>query len=320
MTPRAAPATAVLLLGYGTPDTLDDVLPYFTHIRGGRTPSPEAVENLKRRYERVGGRTPLLDVTRQTARALEDRLAGAGAYRVFVAMKHWHPFIGDVIPRIAALGIRRVIVIVLAPHYSRMSIGAYQDAVADAARHLPTHLDVAFVEHWGKHPLFIDMIADHVQRGLATFPLQPRGAPIMPLFSAHSLPLRIREWNYPYEEQLQQSCAAVAQRAGLAQWRFTWQSAGHSAEPWLGPDIADCLDILHHEGVRRVLSVPIGFLCDHLEVLYDIDFEAQQRATELGITLRRSTMPNAAPALIATLAAIVHDVERGALGTPLAVA
>jgi len=315
MTAHSEPATGVLLLAYGTPETSDDVLPYFTHIRGGRAPSAEALEHLKQRYEYVGGRTPLLDITQQTARALEVQLTSVGSYRVFVAMKHWHPFIGDVIPRIAALGIRRVIAIVLAPHYSRMSIGAYQRAVADASRRLATQLDVAFVEHWGTHPLFIDLVAEHLHRGLATFSSQSDDSSVMPLFSAHSLPLRIRDWNDPYEEQLRASCAAVADRAGLVQWRFAWQSAGHTGEPWLGPDIVEYLDTLHAQGVRRVLSVPIGFLCDHLEVLYDIDHEAQQRAAALGITLRRSAMPNASPALVATLAAIVGDVEHGELDT-----
>lgn len=320
MTAHPEPATGVLLLAYGTPETPDDVLPYFTHIRGGRTPSAEAVEHLKERYRRVGGRTPLFEVTQQTARALEDSLASAGRYRVFVAMKHWHPFIGDVIPRITALGIRRVIAIVLAPHYSRISIGAYEKAVADASCRSKTPLDVTFVEHWGTHPLFIDLVVEHVRRGLAMFSPPSDGNSVMPLFSAHSLPLRIRQWQDPYEEQLRASCEAVAQQAGLTQWRFAWQSAGHTGEPWLGPDIVEYLHTLHVEGVRRVLSVPIGFLCDHLEVLYDIDLEAQQRAVELGITLRRSAMPNASPKLVATLAAIVGEVERGELGTPLVAA
>ncbi|MGQ0639786.1 MAG: ferrochelatase [Gemmatimonadaceae bacterium] len=320
MTTRSPQPTAILLLAYGTPETPDDVLPYFTHIRGGRTPSAEAVEHLKRRYERVGGRTPLLDVTLQIARALETQLeADTGPYRVFVAMKHWHPFIGDVIPRVAAEGIRRVIAIVLAPHYSRMSVGAYEKAVADATQRLAVQLDVTFVEHWGMHPLFIALIAEHVREGFAAFGPQHSSA-VMPLFSAHSLPVRIREWSDPYEDQLRESCAAAARHVGLAEWRFAWQSSGHSAEPWLGPDIGEYLETLRDEGVRRVLSVPIGFLCDHLEVLYDIDVEAQRRAAELGVTLRRIAMPNASPSLVATLAALVRDVERGALGIPLAAA
>jgi ferrochelatase len=308
--------TAVLLLAYGTPERPEDVEPYFTHIRGGRRPSPEAVEELKHRYALVGGRTPLLDVTRVLAGALEAQLASGD--RVFVAMKHWHPFIADVVPRLAAEGIDRVIAIVMAPHYSRMSIGGYRRALEDANRRLGSPLDVQFVDHWHLHPAFIAMMADRVRDAVRAFPLSSE--PVMTLFSAHSLPVRIREWGDPYEAQLIQTCAAVAHQAGLSEWRFAWQSAGHTGEPWLGPDIVEYLESLHGEGVRRVLSVPIGFLSEHLEVLYDIDHEARSRAEELGMVLRRIEMPNASPAMIDTLAALVNDVRRGALGEPLATA
>lgn len=309
--------TGVLLLAYGTPERLDDVEPYFTHIRGGRRPSPAAVAHLRRRYELVGGRTPLLDVTRQAARRLERRLnAGGDAYRVFVAMRHWHPFIADVIPQLAADGVGRVIAMVLAPHYSRLSIAAYRSALGSAMATLAVPPDVTFIDAWGSHPVFVDLLAGLVRAGMEAFPAA--GPPVLPLFSAHSLPRRVRDWDDPYEAQLHESCAAVARRAGLSQWRFAWQSAGDTGEPWLGPDIVDYLGTLHAEGVRRVLSVPIGFVSEHLEVLYDIDIEAQQRAHQLGLTLRRITMPNASPALVEVLAALVRDAEQGALGTPLA--
>ena len=307
--------TAVLLLAYGTPESPDDVAAYFRHIRGGREPSAEAVARLQQRYELVGGRTPLLAITREQARALQEALdqRAPGAYRAYVAMKHWHPFIADVVPRIAADGIRRVIVIVLAPHYSRMSVGGYRKYVEDAAQALDplgsTGLEVAFVESWHLHPAFIDMMASRVRAGLNTFPADARRG-VRVVFSAHSLPVRIRSWNDPYEAQLQGSCAAVAAHVSLRDWRFAWQSAGNTGEPWLGPDILEYLETLRGEGARDVLSVPIGFVCDHLEVLFDIDHEATAKAAELGMTLRRTAMPNASPEFIAVLDALVSEAGR----------
>jgi protoporphyrin/coproporphyrin ferrochelatase len=314
--------TGVLLLAYGSPETADQVEPYFRHIRGGRTPSPEAVAHLQHRYQLVGGRTPLLAITTETARALQATLddRAPGEYRTYVAMKHWHPYIADVVPRIAADGVRRVIVIVLAPHYSRMSIGGYRQYLDEAIAKLDTPMDVSFVESWNMQPEFIAMMSARVRTALDEFPRDARAETCV-LFSAHSLPERIRTWGDPYERQLAASCAAVAEQAGLLQWRFAWQSAGNTGEPWLGPDIVDYLDQLHAEGVRNVLSVPIGFVCEHLEVLYDIDHEAAHKAAALGMTLRRTAMPNATPELIAVLDALVAGAERApAAADPVAAA
>jgi ferrochelatase len=306
--------TGILLLAYGSPDTPDDVEPYFRHIRGGRAPSPEAVEDLRRRYELIGGRTPLLSITTETANGLQAALDGRapGEYRIYVAMKHWHPFISEVVPRIAADGVRRLIAIVLAPHYSRMSVGGYRQYLEDAIAKLEAPMDLTFVESWHLEPSFISLIAGRVREGLAAFPETER-AETRVVFSAHSLPVRIRTWNDPYEAQLIASCDAVARDVGLDNWRFAWQSAGHTGEPWLGPDIVDYLDTLHDQGVHNVLSVPIGFVCDHLEVLFDIDHEAADKAAALGMTLRRTRMPNATPELIAVLEQIVTGVEQAAL-------
>ena len=303
--------TAVLLLAYGSPDTPDQVEPYFRHIRGGRAPSPEAVAHLRHRYELIGGRTPLLAITSETARALQSSLdaRAPGEYRTYVAMKHWHPYIADVIPRIAADGIRRIVAIVLAPHYSRMSVGGYRQYVDQAVAALDVPMDVAFVDTWHLQPEFIALMSERVTEGLSGIPETDR-ADTCVLFSAHSLPVRIRTWGDPYEAQLQASCEAVAARANLPHWRFAWQSAGGTGEPWLGPDIVEYLEQLAADGVRTVLSVPIGFVCEHLEVLYDIDHEARQKAESLGITLRRTRMPNATPELVAVLDAIVAAADR----------
>ena len=302
--------TGILLLAYGSPETPDDVEPYFRHIRGGRTPSPDAVADLRRRYELIGGRTPLRSITTETARALQAALdaRAPGEYRTYVAMKHWHPFIGDVIPRMAADGVRRVVAIVLAPHYSRMSVGGYRQYVEEAIAGLDAPVDLTFVESWHLEPAFLALMAGRVREGLAEFPEGDRRETCV-LFSAHSLPVRIRTWDDPYEAQLLASAEAVARETGLQHWRFAWQSAGHTGEPWLGPDIVDYLETLHAEGVRSVLSVPIGFVCDHLEVLFDIDHEAADMAAALGMALRRTRMPNATPELIAVLDRLVARAD-----------
>ena len=302
--------TGVLLMAYGTPDRPDEVEPYFTHIRGGRTPSPEAVARLRQRYEQVGGRTPLLDIARRVRDDLEQRLNGDSAngrrYRAYVGMKHWHPFIEDVLPRIAEDGVTELVAVALAPHYSRMSIGAYREAVERATARMPSAPSVRFVESWHLHPPFLRVIADGILAALGRWSPSARSQ-VVTLFSAHSLPQRIREWNDPYEAQLLESCDAVARLAGLDNWRFAWQSAGDTGEPWLGPDIGSVLRRLHEGGARHVLSVPIGFVSDHLEVLYDIDHEAVQLADSLGMTLRRTPMPNADPAFVQALASLVTD-------------
>ena len=311
--------TGVLLLAYGSPETPDQVEPYFRHIRGGRTPSPEAVEHLRHRYELIGGRTPLLAITTDTARGLQAALdqRAPGEYRTYVAMKHWHPYIADVIPRLAADGIRRVIAIVLAPHYSRMSVGGYRQYVEQTIANLDAPMELTFVETWHMQPEFLELMSARVREGLTQF---PRGENVCVLFSAHSLPVRIRTWDDPYEAQLNASCVAVARHAELRDWRFAWQSAGGTGEPWLGPDIVDYLHVLHSEGVRNVLSVPIGFVCEHLEVLYDIDHEAAQKAAALGMTLHRTRMPNATPEFIAVLDALVAEAEQTAARTELTAA
>jgi ferrochelatase len=311
--------TGVLLLAYGSPETPDQVEPYFRHIRGGRTPSPEAVEHLRHRYELIGGRTPLLAITTDTARGLQAALdqRAPGEYRTYVAMKHWHPYIADVIPRLAAEGIRRVIAIVLAPHYSRMSVGGYRQYVEQTIANLDAPMELTFVETWHMQPEFLELMSARVREGLTQF---PRGENVCVLFSAHSLPVRIRTWDDPYEAQLNASCVAVARHAQLRDWRFAWQSAGGTGEPWLGPDIVDYLHVLHSEGVRNVLSVPIGFVCEHLEVLYDIDHEAAQKAAALGMTLRRTRKPNATPEFIDVLDALVAEAEQTAARTELTAA
>lgn len=316
--PTPSEPAGVLLLAYGSPSTLDEVEPYYTHIRGGRPPAPEALERLKERYRRVGGRTPLLDITRAVALSLEGRLNAEGSaltpalspwergrhYRVFFAMKHWHPFIEAVVPRMAAEGIRSAVAIALAPHYSRLSVGAYREAVEQAAARLAEPIRFRFVESWHANKLYRKLMAERVREALSLF---PTGAleEVSLVFTAHSLPERILAWDDPYPRELRESAAAIAGLVGLADWRLAYQSAAPTGEPWLGPDLLSTLEHLAAEGRRYVLVCPVGFVADHLEVLYDLDVEASARAAQLGLTFRRTEMPNADPGFIDALLSIV---------------
>jgi ferrochelatase len=300
--------TGILVLAYGTPETLDDVEPYYTHIRGGRKPSPEQLADLVYRYEKVGGQTPLYELTKGVADQLRERLDREfpGQYKVYLGMKHWHPFIKDVVPQIAADGLRDVVGVVLAPHYSRYSLEGYRTYTQKALEPLGNPFSFHFVEHWHDHPLFRALIADRIRAALAEFPAEAQGQ-VTVLFSAHSLPEKIVAQGDPYVDQLRESAAGISHMLGLADHRFCFQSAAPTPEPWLGPDIVDYLQTLHDEGVRYVLSVPFGFVAEHLEVLWDIDTEAQAKAHELGMTLRRIRMPNADPEFVELIRAVALE-------------
>jgi ferrochelatase len=302
--------TGVLLMAYGTPGNLDEVEPYYTDIRAGRPPSPEALENLRERYRRVGGRTPLLELTRAVADGLQRRLdrEAAGRYRVYVGMRHWHPYIRETVSQMAADGIQEAVALALAPHYSRMSIGSYRHAVEQAVAQLAAPIAFRFVESWQAQPGYRRLIAERIRRALNQFPSDAHDDVVV-LFSAHSLPRRILDWDDPYPRELLESAAGVADLAGISHWRFAYQSAGRTAEPWLGPDILETVETLAAEGQRNVLSVPFGFVADHLEILYDIDIEAQEKAAGLGITLRRIELPNADPAFVEVLADVVQGAR-----------
>ena len=300
---------AVLLMAYGTPESLDDVAACFTHIRGGRAPSSEAIEHLRARYARVGGGTPLRRITESVRDRLEVALAAAGTpRRVYVGMRHWHPYIAESMHRMRADGIREITAIALAPHFSKMSVGAYRQAVEAANSEPGEPFQLRFVDSWGRQPAFVSLITRLLREALLKFPPGERDS-VMVVFTAHSLPVRIREWGDPYETELTESSALVAREAGITEWRFAWQSAGGSQEPWLGPDILEYLEELKREGVRNILQVPIGFVSDHLEVLYDIDVEAKEKARTLGMALERTALPNDSPEFIGVLAAVVRSVE-----------
>ena len=295
--------TSVLFMAYGSPSNLEEVEPYFSDVRGGRPVSPEAVHELKERYAAIGGHTPLLPVTQELAGLVGQDL-GAG-YRVHIGMRHWHPYIREVVPDILAEAPERLVAVVLAPHYSRLSVGAYREALDRAlAGHQAPPLH--FVERWHDQPGFRRLIADRIEAARSAF---PAGGPPHVVFSAHSLPERILTWQDSYPQELRESAADIAEMAGIPAggWELAFQSAGGTREPWLGPDLTEVIARLSQEGRDRVLSVPFGFVCEHLEVLYDIDIEAQATAREHGVSLRRIAMPNADPAFAHALADLVRS-------------
>ena len=298
----------VLLMAYGSPDSIEDVEAYYVNVRGGRMPTPEQVENLTERYRTVGGHTPLTELTQRVADRLQAVLdqVDHGRYRVFVGMKYWHPLIPDTVKTMVDAGIEQVVALALAPHYSKISIGGYIKQVERALDDSGQALDVQYVESWHAQPLFRQLIADRIREGLEQFPADVRNE-VLVLFSAHSLPERILAWNDPYPQELESSAQAIAEQLGLEQWRFTYQSQGETGDPWLGPDILDTLEQLGAEGVRYVLSVPFGFVSDHLEILYDIDIECKHKAAEAGIELKRIRLPNADAPFIDLLATIVEQ-------------
>ena len=289
---------AVMLMGYGTPRTPADILPFYTDIRRGHPPSDQQLADLTARYEAIGGISPLAqraDAQRQAMQAALDRLA-EGKYYVTLGMKHASPFIEESVDELAALGFRRVVGMVLAPHYSAFSVGQYLDRLALAA--IGHHISVVGIESWATEPAFVQFVAAEVRAALATMPDQTKV-----LFTAHSLPERILETDDPYPSQLQATAQCVASTLDLDNWGVAWQSAGRSPEPWLGPDILVAIDELAANGHDRgVLVSAVGFVADHLEVLYDLDIEASHRAASHGLAFARTACVNDDPAVMAALA------------------
>ena len=287
--------TAVLLMAYGTPRTRDEIEPYYTDIRRGRPPTPELLAELTARYEALGGTSPLAARTDAQRDALQHALdaTAPGRYHVTLGLKHADPKVEAAVDELAAQGYRRIIGLVLAPHYSAYSIGQYLDRARTAAA--PHDIEVLGVDSWATEPAFIEFIARDLQAKLAALPDGTRV-----FFTAHSLPERIVAAGDPYPEQLRSTAEAVAAHAGLpdGSWDIAWQSAGRTPEPWLGPDVLEVLDRVAAEGGTGVLVSAVGFVADHLEVLYDLDIEAVHRASTHGLTFARTACVNDDPAVM----------------------
>lgn len=300
----------VLLMAYGGPSSLDEVEPYYTDIRGGRRPSPEGLRGLVERYRAIGGASPLLDITRRQQEALGALLDSKepGRFRTYVGMKHWHPYIAEAVGRAAADGVEALIGLVLAPHYSGMSIGGYEDRLIRAREEAGAGFQVRMVRSWHDDPAFVEFVAGNLTKTLEGW--DPADRQTRVFFTAHSLPERILDAGDPYRDELVESSRLVAESAGVENWEFAFQSASETGEPWLGPDILDRLDAFASDGGGNAAVAPIGFVADHLEVLYDVDIECASRTRELGLELRRIPSPNDDPRFIDALAGIVVSVAR----------
>ncbi len=283
-------SVAVVLMAYGSPDRLADVPAYYADIRGGRPISPDHLDDLVARYRALGieDSNPLNEITERTRAALEGELE----VPVHTGMRHWRPRIADAVERALDDGASTIVGLVLAPHYSSLSIGKYRELLETA---LAGRAELRFVERWGSESALVDLLADRV-----------RGTEAHVVFTAHSLPASIVEAGDTYPDELAETSRLVAERAGVAEWSFAYQSESPTGVPWLGPDILDHLTALRAEGVEDVLVCPVGFVADHLEIRWDIDTEAAQRAAQLGMRLARIEMPNDDPAFVDVLAGIVR--------------
>ena len=284
-------------MAYGSPATEADIAPYFTHIRGGRPPSPEALEELTQRYRAIR-MSPLSEITHEQARALSARTGLPS----FVGMKHAPPSIADGAAGAKRAGVERLVGLPLAPHYARMSLGAYERSLREA-----WDGELIFVRGFHEHPAFITAVQALLRDALA------KGLTDRLFFTAHSLPARIIADGDPYRDQLLESCRLVAGGMELPAWEFAFQSASHTGEPWLGPDL---LDAVEKSGARDVLVCPIGFVADHLEILYDLDIEAQAFARSKGIRIRRTQSFNARPGFVDALARVVSDAIHAGVTSP----
>ena len=291
----------VVVMAYGTPRSKEEILPYYTDIRRGRPPTDEQLADLIRRYEAIGGLSPLAQITDSQRDALQHELdrIDEGKFAVRLGLKHAAPMVEEATKDLLDLGVDRIVGVVLAPHFSSYSIGQYIGRVKAVAE--PAGIDVQGVDSWAVEPAFVDFIAGDLSERFNRLE-----GPTKVLFTAHSLPTRITDAGDPYISELRSTAQAVAAKVGLSEgedWDIAWQSAGRTPEPWLGPDILEVIDAIAAEGkYKSVIVSACGFVADHLEVLYDLDIEASHRATSLGLKFERTTCVNADTAVIAALA------------------
>ena len=311
-----SPSVGVVLMAYGTPRAPEEILPYYTDIRRGRPPEPEQLADLIRRYDAIGGLSPLAAITEAQRDALQRALdeQEPNRFRVEIGLKHITPRVGDAVATLAEAGLGSVVGLVLAPHHSSMSIGQYHDKARAAAE--PLGVDYRPIDSWATLPAYVSFLADDVRTRLTAMPDGTRV-----VFTAHSLPERILAMGDRYPDELRATAEAVAAAAGVrtsillasggtgladGRWGLGWQSAGRTPEPWLGPDILAVIDELAAAGTPGLLVCPCGFVADHLEVLYDLDIEARAHADAHGLAFDRTTSMNTEPAVLGALAELVR--------------
>jgi ferrochelatase len=287
--------TGVLLMAHGTPSSMDEMPEYLRLVRGGRPPSPELIAEMRHNYEAIGGKSPLTELTFAQGAAL-SRLLGAHI-PVAVGMRNWKPFLQQAIDELVSKGVTRIIGIPLAPQFSTLSVTKYFDAASAA---LPPGISLEPIHSFFNHPLLLDAFAERLR--LAA----PRADEEI-VFTAHSLPTRVIEAGDPYATEVAGTARGVAERCGVARYRLAYQSAGRTPEPWIGPDLSDLIREASADGIRQFLVVPVGFVCDHTEILFDIDVQALGTARELGASLRRTESLNSSPTFIAALESLVRE-------------
>jgi len=288
--------TGVLLMAHGTPESLGEMEEYLRLTRGGRPPSPELVAEMRHNYQAIGGRSPLTALTCAQADALAARLGPS--VPVAVGMRNWRPFIKDAIAQLTGRGLSRIVGIPMAPQFSTLSVQKYVDAATAA---LPQGIPFDAVRSFHDHPLLLDAFAERVR---AAAPAADEAV----VFTAHSLPQRVIDAGDVYADEVRATARGVAERAGLRQYGIAYQSAGRTPEPWIGPDLSEWVKSQADAGTRRFLVVPIGFVCDHTEILYDIDIQADAAARASGASLRRTESLNTTPTFVAALEAIVRTM------------
>ena len=295
---------ALLVMHYGTPATMDDVLPYYTDIRRGNPPSQEQLEELKSRYEAIGGPSPLNEISNKQAQAIRRGLANKGIdAALYIGAKHAPPFVADAVEQMAFDGVSEAVGVVLAPHYSRTSIGSYRAKAIEARDRFAPKMRMDFVERWGTMPALISALADRVKKAQAC--LDPDKTLV--IFSAHSLPERAISGGDPYKEELMETSRLVAEAASVPHWTFGFQSASSTGEPWVGPDILDVIKDQAAGKFEAVIACTVGFVSDHLEVLYDLGIEAKEKCKEMGLQFRRAECINDDPSVMNALASVVAE-------------
>jgi ferrochelatase len=304
----------VLIMAYGGPNSLEEIPGYLADIRSGRPTPMRILKEIRDNYQQIGGKSPLLEITKRQVAAIQAQ-SDTEKFRFYLGMRHWSPWIEDTIRDMLEDGITRAVSLVLAPHYSKLSIAKYQAKITAGLDMYHGHIEFAHVESYHDAPGLIQALANRVKEGLNRWPADIRPE-VHVVFSAHSLPLRIQKMGDPYEDQLHETAELVAQEAELGdgQWSWSYQSAGRSPEPWLGPQLPEHLEALAEKGIRNVVSVPVGFVSDHVEILYDIDIQAQQVASDHGIRLERPPALNDDPLFITTIADKIRGITEEKYG------
>lgn len=297
----------LLVMAYGTPYSEADIERYYTHIRHGRKPSDEQLADLTGRYEAIGGISPLAKITESQARGLCDRLNELQdeiEFKLYIGLKHIEPFLEDAVAEMHKDGITEAVSMVLAPHFSTFSIKSYNGRIKEEAEKLG-NLKITSIESWYDEPKFIQYWSDRVSEAFAAMTEEQREKACL-IVSAHSLPEKIKELGDPYPDQLQETADLIARAAGVENYEVGWQSAGQTPEPWIGPDVQDLTRELHEQkGYTTFVYTPVGFVAEHLEVLYDNDYECKVVCDDIQATYVRPEMPNAQPQFIDAMADVI---------------